>query len=105
MADQLTDGEEVGLGGDKKSLKHVKKKKKRGAAWAELITAVSCALVNFGLNIAGPVKVFELARWSFSEGCEQIEIRLKAYGLHSVQEEKEPTGEKLISAWTDRGRN
>ncbi|HUM83918.1 MAG TPA: triphosphoribosyl-dephospho-CoA synthase CitG [Lachnospiraceae bacterium] len=88
MADQLTDGEEVGLA------EMLKAREKRAGRQAELIQQYHVPLVSFGLNIAGPVKVFELARWSFSEGCEQIEIRLKAYGLRILyrEESRKKTG-------------
>ena len=84
MPDTLTEGKKITLE------EMLDARECRAARQTELLARYRVPLISFGLNIAGPVKVFPLAVQSYAEGCEQIEIRLKSYGIPVMhQEEKE----------------
>lgn len=82
MPDQLTDGKKITLA------EMLDARECRAARQTELLSRYHVPLVSFGLNIAGPVKVFPLAVQSYDEGCEQIEIRLKSYGIPVLHQEE-----------------
>ena len=67
----------------------------------QLLKAFPMTLISFSLNIAGPIKVFPLARKTFDEGMELIRYQCRAEGISLVNVEQidEPTGlEAYLSA-------
>lgn len=60
----------------------------RGQVQSDLLRDFPMTLICFTLNIAGPVKVFPLARWAFDEGVSRIKNLCAAYGFPICREEQ-----------------
>lgn len=60
----------------------------RGRVQENLLRDFPMTLISFTLNIAGPVKVFPLARWAFDEGVSRIKNLCAACGFPICHEEQ-----------------